>query len=168
MIGIDSQPELESKIKTLDELLPIVQSLKSQGKTIVTNNGSYDIIHIGHIIGFFESRKQGDVLIIGLNSDKSVQTYKGPGRPINPEEMRTRTIAAISCVDYVFTFDETVPMPWLDKIKPDVHTNGGEYGEQCIEHDTVVENGGRIHLLPMIEGIKSSMLIDKILKEYGN
>lgn len=168
LIAIDSQPELEAKIKTLDELVNLADRFRQDGKTIVTNNGSYDIIHIGHIIGLFESKKQGDLLIIGLNSDKSIREYKGPGRPINTEEIRLRTIAAISCVDYVFTFDETVPMPWLEKIKPDVHTNGAEYGEDCVERDAVERNGGRIHLLPMIKGIKSTMLIDKILKEYGN
>lgn len=167
MIKIDTQPEIERKVKTLDELLPIVEEAKRQGKTIVTNNGSYDIIHIGHVIGLFESKKQGDVLIIGVNSDKSVKAYKGPNRPINPQEMRLRMLAALSAVDYVFAFDETVPMPWLEKIKPDIHTNGAEYGEECIERETVEKNGGRIHLLPMIEGIKTTMLIDKILKEYG-
>ncbi len=167
MIKIDSQPEIEAKIKTLDQLVPLVKKLKSQGKSIVTNNGSYDIIHIGHVIGLFESKKQGDVLIVGLNSDKSVKSYKGPSRPINPEKMRLRMLAALSCVDYVFPFDETVPMPWLEKIQPDVHTNGAEYGEECIEAETVKRHGGRIHLLPMVEGVKTTMLIDKILTEYG-
>lgn len=168
MIGVASQPEIEAKIKTVDELIPLVEQLKAEGKTIVTNNGSYDIVHIGHVIGLFESKKQGDVLIVGVNSDKSVKAYKGPNRPINPEEMRTRMLAALSCVDYVFTFDETVPMPWLEKIKPHVHTNGAEYGEDCIEAETVRKHGGRIYLLPMIEGVKTTMLIDKILREYGN
>ncbi|HKJ68957.1 MAG TPA: adenylyltransferase/cytidyltransferase family protein [bacterium] len=168
MIGVNSQPEIEAKIKTLDELIPLVKQLKAEGKTIVTNNGSYDIVHIGHVLGLFESKRQGDVLIIGVNSDKSVKAYKGPNRPINPEDMRIRMLAALSCIDYVFTFDEVVPMPWLEKIQPHVHTNGAEYGEECIEAETVRAHGGRIHLLPMIEGVKSSMLIEKILQEYGN
>jgi rfaE bifunctional protein nucleotidyltransferase chain/domain len=160
-------PEIDDKIKTLSELLPILQKHKTAGKTIVTNNGSYDIIHIGHVLGLFEAKKQGDILVVGINSDKSVKAYKGPSRPINNEQMRTRLLAALSCVDYVFTFDETEPMGWLEQIKPHIHTNGAEYGKDCIERSVVEKHGGQIHLLPMIEGIKSSMLIDRILAEYG-
>ena len=158
--------EIESKIVTLDQLLPIVKKLKQEGKTIVTNNGSYDIIHIGHILGLFESKKQGDILIIGVNSDSSVKGYKGPKRPINPQEWRVRTLAALQCVDYVFTFDEPVPMPWLEKIQPDIHTNGSEYGTECIEAQTLKKIGARLHLLPMVEGVKTTALIDKILDVY--
>jgi len=80
--------------------------------------------------------------------------------------MRLRVLAALSCVDYIFTFDETIPMPWLEKIKPDIHTNGAEYTEQCIEKDTVEKNGGELFLLPMVEGVKTTILIDKILDVY--
>jgi D-glycero-beta-D-manno-heptose 1-phosphate adenylyltransferase len=167
MIGIESQPEIEKKIKTLEEVVPIVEKLKAEGKVVVTNNGSYDVIHIGHVISLFEAKKAGDVLVVAINSDKSVKAYKGPKRPLNSEDMRMRMLAALSCVDFVFTFDETVPMPYLEKLKPNVHTNGAEYTEDCIERETVERNGGKIHLLPMVEGIKSTMLIEKIVDAYG-
>ena len=156
--------ELEQKIKTVDELAVIAGSLQKQGKTIVTNNGSYDIMHLGHIYGLFNAKQQGDILMVGLNSDSSIKAYKSKDRPINDQAMRLRMIAALSCVDYVFIFDETTPLSWLDKIKPNIHTNGAEYGSQCIESDLVESNGGKIHLLPMIEGYKTSMIIDKIRK----
>lgn len=155
---------IENKIKTLDQLIPIVEQAKAAGKTIVTNNGSYDIVHLGHIEGLFVAKQQGDVLIVGVNSDKSVKSYKGPTRPINPEHMRMRLLAAMMCVDYVFSFDESVPMPWLEKIKPHVHTNGAEYGSDCIEKDTVEANGGKLFLLPMVDGYKTSNIIEKILQ----
>lgn len=153
---------LEKKIQTLETLLPKVQALKAAGKKIVTNNGSYDLMHLGHLYGLFEAKAQGDVLIVGLNSDKSVKSYKGESRPINDENMRAHMMAGISAVDYVFLFDEETPLSWLAKIKPDVHTNGAEYGEDCIEREVVEAGGGSIYLLPILEGYKTSMMIDKI------
>ena len=154
--------ELENKIKTLDELLPIVSQLKHAKKRIVTNNGSYDLMHLGHIYGLFEAKRQGDVLVVGLNSDQSIKTYKSADRPVNDEFMRARMIAAISAVDYVFLFDETNPLNFLEKIKPDVHTNGAEYGKECIEREVVLKNGGEIYLLPMVSGYKTTKMIERI------
>lgn len=155
-------PELENKIVSLDSLFPIVDKLKAQGKTIVTNNGSYDIVHLGHILGLFEAKRQGDILIVGVNSDASIQGYKGPTRPINDQRMRSHLLAALSCTDYVFLFDELTPLSWLEKIKPHVHTNGAEYGENCIEREIIEAHGGKIYLLPMVEGYKTTNIIEKI------
>lgn len=155
-------PELENKILTLDKLIPLVEKLKLEGKIIVTNNGSYDIVHLGHILGLFEAKKQGDILIVGVNSDISVKAYKNPNRPINDEKMRIRLLAALSCTDYVFLFDELDPLAWLEKIKSHIHTNGAEYGENCIERDTVEKHGGKIYLLSMTEGYKTTNIIEKI------
>ena len=153
---------LEAKIKTIDELESLAAELKQQGKTIVTNNGSYDLMHLGHIYGLFDAKEQGDVLIVGLNSDASIKQYKSVHRPINDEQMRLRMIAAIACVDYVFLFEETTPHDFLKRIKPNVHTNGAEYGQDCIERELVETLGGEIHLLPMIDGYKTSLMIEKI------
>ncbi len=157
-------PELEKKIVSLETLLPIVQQLKSEGKTIVTNNGSYDIVHLGHILGLFEAKQQGDILIVGVNSDFSVKSYKGPDRPINDEKMRSHLLAALSCTDYVFLFDDLDPRDWLNKIQPHIHTNGAEYGENCIEREVVESHGGKIHLLSMVDGYKTTNIIQKIKK----
>lgn len=161
---MQNYPELENKIVSLETLIPIVQQLKSEGKTIVTNNGSYDIVHLGHILGLFEAKQQGDILIVGVNSDCSVKSYKGPNRPINDEYMRSHLLAALSCTNYVFLFDDLDPRGWLQKIQPHVHTNGAEYGENCIEREVVESNGGRIHLLSMIKGYKTTSIIEKIKK----
>lgn len=154
--------EIEKKILSIGELEKKATTLRQNNQTIVTNNGSYDILHLGHLYGFFDAKKQGDCLIVGINSDKSVRSYKGPNRPINDEAMRLRMVGAISCVDYVFLFDDLTPNNWLEQIKPDVHTNGAEYGDDCIEKEVVLKHGGRIHLLPMIDGYKTTAIIEKI------
>jgi rfaE bifunctional protein nucleotidyltransferase chain/domain len=154
--------ELENKIVSLEQLIPIVQKLKADGKIIVTNNGSYDIVHLGHILGLFEAKQQGDILIVGVNSDFSVRSYKDPSRPINDEYMRARVLAALSCTDYIFLFDDLDPREWLEKIQPHIHTNGAEYGNDCIERNAVESHGGKIHLLSMIEGYKTTNIIEKI------
>ena len=153
---------LEQKIKTPEELLPCVEALKQQGKTIVSNNGAYDILHFGHIAGLLEAKAQGDILIIGVNSDASIRQYKNPNRPINPAAIRMRMLAALSMVDYVFCFEETTPIAWLTQLQPDIHTNGAEYGHDCIERETVESYGGKLYLLSMQEGFKTSDLIAKI------
>ncbi len=161
-IGIDSQPLIEQKLKTLDELDGIAQHLRQQRKSIVTNNGSYDILHIGHVISLMEAARQGDVLIVGINSDLSVRQNKGPDRPINPQGVRMRMLAALACVDYVFVFDEPDPIVFLDRLRPNVHTNGSEYGLDCIERPVVERHGGHIHLLPMVRGFSTTQMIERI------
>lgn len=165
-IGYNSEDYIEKKIMGLPDVVKKVEELKKHGKTIVTNNGSYDIMHIGHVVSLFEAKKQGDILVVGVNSDKSVKSYKGPKRPIIGEEMRVRMVAALPCVDFVTTFDEPECIPFVAAVKPDVHTNGSEYGEECIEAATVKANGGRIHLLPMVDGIKTSEIIKRIQDVY--
>lgn len=158
---------LEKKVKTLEQLVPIIAELKQQGKTIVSNNGSYDIMHLGHIEGLFYAASLGDVLVVGLNSDKSIQAYKSIHRPINDQNMRVRMIAALACVDYAFIFDETTPLSWLKALQPQIHTNGAEYGSECIEKPVVESYGGVIELLPMVEGYKTSSIIEKIQQCEG-
>ena len=118
-----------NKITTLKKLIPIVQKLKKQNKKIVTYNGSFDVLHAGHIESIREAKRQGDILIILLNSDKSIKMYKGPLRPINTESDRSKIISALGDVDYVVIFDEINPKKILSEIKPDVHCNGSDWGK---------------------------------------
>jgi len=156
------------KIKTRKELVNIVKKLRKDGKKIVTINGSYDILHIGHIRMLEEAKKQGDVLIVGVNSDNSVKQYKGKDRPINPEESRAGLIAALEVVDYVTIFNEPDPRALLEAIKPDVHVNGPEWGGQhCIEAEVVKKNGGRLHIVNRVGNYSTTNIIKKILKAYG-
>ncbi len=166
-IDIDSQPEIEAKLKTLDELVELRARHQSGGETVVTTNGAFDILHLGHMVTLYESARQGDVLIVGVNSDTSVQSYKSPDRPINSQALRMRAVAAIGCVDYVFTFDDQVPVPWLRRLRPDIHTNSITYGEHPVERETVEEYGGTMHFTPVVEGLSTSGLIRKILTIYG-
>lgn len=121
-------------------------------------------MHAGHLFILHEASKQADLLIVALNSDVSVQKYKGKDRPLIPLQYRLEMMAAIEFVDYVTWFDETDPCKLLEKIKPDVHVNGIEYTENCIEAETVKTHGGRIHLVDRITGLATSAIIEKIQK----
>ena len=151
-----------------DKLLDPVQiettvaTLKKEGKTIATLNGSFDLLHAGHLHMIYEASQVADVLIVALNTDKSIQQYKSPLRPIIPLEYRLQMMAALSFVSYVTWFDETDPRALLAKIKPDVHVNGAEYGDACIEAEVVKTHGGRLHLVDRIPSLATSAIIEKI------
>lgn len=109
-----------------------------------------------------EAKDQADVLIMALNTDDSIRKYKSEARPIVPLENRLKMIAALAFVDYVTWFSETDPCTILEKIRPDVHVNGSEYGENCIEGPTVRKYGGKIHIVQLIGGLSTSQIIKKI------
>ncbi len=155
---------LNPKFVKRTDIRALAERLRRQGKKIVTTNGAFDILHVGHIKSLQEAKKQGDVLIVGLNSDSSIKKYKSPLRPINGQEDRAAVLSALDCVDYVFIFDETVPMPFLEDVKPNVHVKSSEYGEKCIEAETVKKNGGRIHIVDVVEGYSTTKLIEKIIE----
>jgi len=139
-----------------------IQALKKKGLKIATLNGSFDLLHAGHLHIIYEASKQADVLLVALNSDRSIQAYKSLSRPIVPLEYRIEMMTALSFVDYVTWFDETTPCVLLEKIKPDVHINGMEYGTKCIEADVVKRGGGKLHLVKRIDGLSTTTLINKI------
>jgi D-beta-D-heptose 7-phosphate kinase/D-beta-D-heptose 1-phosphate adenosyltransferase len=140
----------------------LATTLRAKGKRIVTVNGSFDILHSGHLHILSEARRRGDVLIVGLNSDTSVRSYKGPSRPIVPERRRAEMLLALRMVDYVHIFDEPDPIAFLKELNPDLHVNGSEYGENCIESETVRRGGGRIHVVSRIPGLSTSGLVETL------
>ncbi|HXF29184.1 MAG TPA: adenylyltransferase/cytidyltransferase family protein [Chlamydiales bacterium] len=149
-----------------------VEELKSAGKTIATLNGSFDLLHAGHLYIIYEASKVADVLIVALNSDRSIQQYKSLDRPIITLQYRLEMMSAFEFVDYVTWFDETDPRQLLSKIRPHVHVNGAEYGENCIEADCVKQYGGKLHLVPRISGeahhtLATSEIVDKICALSG-
>lgn len=144
-----------------------VQELKAAGKTIATLNGSFDLLHAGHLSIIEEASLQAEVLIVALNSDNSIKQYKSPLRPIVPLNYRLQMVAALEMVDHVTWFEETDPRELLKKIQPHVHVNGAEYGEQCIEAEVVRQGGGRIHIVKLVEGLSTSNLIKKIMNLCG-
>jgi len=154
---------MSKKIKPEAEIVEIAYKLRKKGKKIVTTNGSFDIFHYGHVKLLEECKMQGDVLIVGINSDKSVKQYKSPDRPINPENARAGVIAALESVDYVFVFDDTTPIRWLELIKPHVHCNSSEYGVNCVEKPVLDQIGARLHLVKREQdGLSTTEILSKI------
>jgi len=157
-------PDTRAKIVTRDTLAGICTRLHRDGVRIVTCNGSFDLFHFGHLRFLEEARAQGDVLVVGVNSDRSIKEYKSPSRPIIPQDQRAQIVAALALVDYVHVFDETVPMPFLEVVRPAVHVNGAEYGAECIEAEMVKRHGGVIHLVPKVAGLSTTELMARIAK----
>lgn len=162
--------EFSKKIVSMSSVGTISKKLKSQRKKIVTTNGVFDILHLGHISYLESARKLGDVLIVGINSDASVKRLKGPKRPLNSEKARASCIAALECVDYVIMFNDDDPRKLLSTIKPSIHVKGGDYRgkeHKIIEKEVIENNGGKIVLKQMIRGYSTTSLIDKIVDVYG-
>ncbi len=132
-----------------------VEEIRQHGDRIATVNGSFDLLHAGHLHLLFEASLVADCLIVALNTDQSIKKYKSPDRPIITLENRLQMIAALEFINYVTWFDETDPRQILSVIKPDVHVNGSEYGENCLERETVVSHGGRIHIISLIPGLSN-------------
>ena len=150
------------KKSELDDLL---KEIRSQGKTIVTTNGCFDILHVGHVRYLEKTKSFGDVLIVALNSDKSVKRIKGENRPINNENDRAEVLSALRCVDYVVLFDEDSPLDLLLRIKPDVHTKGADYTVETLpEAKAIMEAGGRIEFISFVEGKSTTSIIEKMKK----
>ena len=144
------------------------REMKKSGKSIATLNGSFDILHAGHLYILYEAAKQADILIVALNTDESIRGYKSPGRPFIPLTERLELISAIEWVDYATWFSELDPREVLSLIAPEVHVNGAEYGTDCIEKEVVMAHGGRLHLVDRIEGLSTSNLIQKIVTVCGS
>jgi rfaE bifunctional protein nucleotidyltransferase chain/domain len=135
-------------------------SLREEKKTIATINGSFDLLHAGHLEILYFASQQADTLIVALNSDASIQKYKSPTRPIISLSYRMQMMAALEFVDFVTFFEETDPIALLEKIRPHVHINGSDWGENCIEADTV-KKWGRLSIFPHIPGLSTSSILKK-------
>jgi D-glycero-beta-D-manno-heptose 1-phosphate adenylyltransferase len=158
-------PWLQKKLVEPAKLEEKLFSLRSQGLSIATLNGSFDLLHAGHLYIIQQASLQADRLFLCLNSDRSIQLYKSPKRPIIPLQYRLEMLAALEFVDYLTWFDETDPIAILSVIRPDVHVNGAEYGADCIEAAIVHAHGGRLHLVDRIPGLATSAIIEKIRGE---
>ena len=157
------QQESQKKILPPDALEPFVQNLRAQGHTIATLNGSFDLLHAGHLYILYEASKVADILLVAVNSDASVKKYKSASRPIISLPYRIEMLTALYFVDYVTWFEEADPKALLARIRPDVHVNGAEYGEECIEAKTVRAHGGRIHIVPLVPGLSTTQILKKIV-----
>lgn len=149
-------------IRDKARLRGLTDRLREEGKVVATVNGCFDIIHSGHIHILREGARQGDVLIVGLNSDHSVRINKGPGRPVLREADRAAVLLAMEPVDYVFVFEEKECNDFIAAARPDVHVNDASYGPNCVESGTVREVGARLHLVPKREGRSTSRIVERV------
>jgi len=154
-----------TKLKTLSRLGKIVASERAAGKVVVLANGCFDIFHVGHIRYLREAKARGDLLIVALNSDKSVKKLKGMGRPILPQAERAEILAAFSFVDYITIFDEPTVEKILRQLKPDIHAKGSDYTEESVpERETVREYGGRVAIVGGPKVRNTSDIIQRIAR----
>ncbi len=146
-----------------ENIRKIVEEIQAGGETVVTTNGCFDILHVGHVRYLEKTKSFADYSIVLLNSDKSVREIKGEGRPINNEADRAEILCALSCVDFVVLFDESSPRDLLDEIKPDVHTKGADYSVETLpEADVILKNGGKIEFITFVEGKSTTNTIKKM------
>src|SRR5574341_816762 len=163
-----TQKAVAGKLKSLEELSAIAAQARAAGKSVVFTNGCFDLLHRGHVHILREARAAGDLLIVGLNSDRSVKTLKGPDRPILPETDRVELIAAMEMVDYVVLFDEPDPYKLIAAIKPNVLAKGGDWnGEKIIGADVVEQAGGRVAVIPYLKGSSTTEIIERIKDQDG-
>jgi D-beta-D-heptose 7-phosphate kinase/D-beta-D-heptose 1-phosphate adenosyltransferase len=151
------------KLISRSQAVRLAGKLKAQGKRIVFTNGCFDLLHVGHVTLLEKSRREGDVLFVGVNTDESVRRLKGPSRPIQPESDRARIVAAQVCVDAVVLFEEDTPYQLIQILRPDVITKGADYSrkEDIIGWDIVEGYGGSVRLLDLVEGHSSTRLIQR-------
>lgn len=151
------------KVLNLKEFLKEREALKEKGLKLVTTNGCFDILHIGHVKYLQESKAQGDKLAVLLNSDASTRRLKGPTRPVNNENDRAGVMAALETVDYVLIFEDDTPSDFISQIKPDVHTKGGDYDINTLPEAKIIqESGGQVVFINFIEGKSTTKIIEKI------
>ena len=135
-------------------------------KTVVFTNGVFDVLHVGHVDYLTKAKSLGDYLIVALNTDSSVSRLKGPTRPINSLEDRTKVLAALRCVDCVVSFEENTPERVISEIKPDIHVKGGDYSVESLPESKIVHAyGGKVIILPLLEGRSSTRIIDRMNQE---
>lgn len=146
-----------------DNVAQFVQNLHKSGKTVVTTNGCFDILHVGHVRYLQKTKTFADYSIVLLNSDKSVKSIKGSSRPINNEQDRAEILCALSCVDYVVLFDEDSPGALIDEIKPDVYTKGADYTLETLpEAEIMRKNNIRVEFITFVEGKSTTQTIEKM------
>lgn len=156
---------MEKKIMTVSQLKAMMSAWRITGKTISFTNGCFDILHQGHLFSIGQAAKEADYLIVGLNSDASVQRLKGPSRPINNSENRAIVLSNLAIVDLLVVFEEDTPLELIKALMPDILVKGGDYTiDQIVGAKEVIAGGGKVIINPIIEGYSTTGLIEKIKK----
>ena len=155
------------KIFKLNDLAQTIEIHRKSGRCVVFTNGCFDIMHAGHVRYLASARREGDILVVGLNSDESVKSIKEEGRPIVPQEQRAEVLAGLWCVDFITVFNEPDPLKTIQSLKPDVLVKGDDWPEdKIIGADVVKERGGRVVRVPVVPDISTSKIIQRILHMY--
>lgn len=155
----------KDKVKSLSALKEIIDSFKKQGKKIGFTNGCFDLIHVGHVKYLRAAKKLCDILIVAINSDKSVKGLKGNKRPLFPQDERAEILSAFEFVNYVVIFDELDPEKTISALLPDILVKGGDYKiDQIIGRNTVTSHGGKVITIPEVKGKSTSEIIKKIIR----
>ena len=159
-------PSSQHKIVSLETLRRIVHRAKARRRRIVFTNGCFDLLHAGHVTLLERAKQQGDLLVVGLNSDRSVRLLKGPGRPLVPQRDRAQLLAALASVDYVVIFNEPTPARAITRLLPDVLIKGADWSAGAIVGAEAVRRaGGRVIRLPLVKGRSTSQLIARIRRK---
>ncbi len=162
-----SHRDSDLKIKTRDVLSVALEHEREKRRRIVFTNGCFDLLHAGHVQYLQNARRLGDLLVLGLNSDQSVQRLKGPKRPLIGENERAHILAALDCIDYVCLFDEDTPLELIRAVKPDILVKGGDYSPEGVVGKEIVESyGGRVEIIEFVAGKSTTSIIDKVLRAY--
>ncbi len=160
---MQSERPLESRVfKDVHEVKKYLAPLRAQGKTLVTTNGCFDIVHSGHVRYLTEAAGLGDLLAVGVNADATVRRLKDDGRPVRGEDDRVRVVAALGMVDAAFIFQEDDPRAFLEILRPDVHVKGGDYTADIIERETVERHGGRVEIVSYVNGLSTTSFMNAI------
>jgi D-beta-D-heptose 7-phosphate kinase/D-beta-D-heptose 1-phosphate adenosyltransferase len=158
---------LKDKIKNLRSLKVIIKKLQNKGKKIVFSNGCFDILHYGHVRYLEEAKKKGDILVVGINSDKSVKKLKGPKRPLVKQKDRLSLVAALESVDYVLLFKETSPLNVIKALRPDVLVKGADWNKpNIVGASFILSYGGKVYTIKLIQGRSTTNLINNIAQKY--
>lgn len=156
---------MSKKIVTVEQAKNIIYGWKLLGKTCAFTNGCFDILHQGHIFSLGQAAKEADFLIVGLNSDASIQRLKGPSRPINNTENRAIILSNLAIVDLLVVFEEDTPLELIKALMPDILVKGGDYTiDQIVGAKEVIAGGGKVIINPIVEGYSTTGLIEKIKK----
>lgn len=158
-----SLKHIQAKVLKLEELQHKAAVWRFKGQRVVFTNGCFDLLHRGHLHTLSAARELGDVLVVGLNTDASVQRLKGPTRPIQDETTRAEVLAALLLVDAVILFDEDTPLELIQTLTPDVLVKGGDYvPETIVGYDWVTQHGGRVEIVPLLDGHSTTNSVEKM------
>lgn len=153
----------KDKILSLSDLQEQVQAWRNQGQKIVFTNGCFDILHLGHVDYLEKARQLGDKLVLGLNTDASINRIKGPSRPLQDEMSRARVMASLLFVDAVVFFDEDTPLELIKAVQPDILVKGDDYTiENIVGQDVVTARGGEVKTIPLVKGYSTTNVVKKI------